>query len=71
MLSASITGLAIWILLFLAFHISGYIVKCSLQTNESISPLVGITCWNSVQEIILGIFAILIFLLFYLEQILA
>lgn len=60
-IKCGIMGLTIWVLLFLAFYISDYLVKCSLPTNDSGSPLVGSSCWNSIQGLILMIFAVLSF----------
>ncbi len=56
-----IIGIVTWILLVLIFKISGLLISCEIPTDAFGNMMIGITCWNFVQEIILDFLSILSF----------
>jgi len=62
----AIVGISIWVLLLLTFKISGSLINCTLPTNEFGEMIVGISCWNSIQNFVLAVLSILSFSFLFL-----
>ena len=60
-IKSGIVGFIIWILLLLTFKISGALIDCTLPTNEFGEMIVGISCWNPLQNFVLITLSILSF----------
>ncbi|MDP1696012.1 MAG: hypothetical protein Q8L29_03800, partial [archaeon] len=60
-LKGGIIGFLVWIVFISIFLISGYLIKCEID-----SQIVGISCWNPIQNFIAVVFLVLSFPFFLL-----